>query len=118
MVLVNKGFTRMVFCDFPVIFQDAIYSIPGENNDKELLIFLSIVLKSNLAKYFQFHTSSSLGIERDQIHPNEYKRLPFPLPELTNNPAKSESIINKVAEIFYNTKRQLENTFLGHKTDN
>ena len=38
------------------------------------------------------------------------------MPELTNNPAKSESIINKVTEIFYNTKRQLENAFLDHKT--
>jgi type I restriction-modification system DNA methylase subunit len=116
MVLANKGFTRMAFCDFPVIFQDAIYSISGTEQDRNLLVFLSLFLKSNLAKYFLFHTSSSLGIERDQIHPNEYKRLPFPLPESTNNPAKSESIINKAAEIFYNTKHQLENPFLDHET--
>lgn len=115
-VLINKGFTKAAFCDFPVIFQDAIYSITGPPEDSDLLIFLSILLKSNLAKYFQFHTSSSLGIERDQVHPNEYKRLPFPLPEATHSPKKSQAIIAKTAEIFQHTKLQLENTCIGHET--
>ena len=116
MVLANKGFTKMAFCDFPVIFQDAIYSISGPSRDLNLLIFLSIVLKSDLAKYFQFHTSSSLGIERDQVHPNEFKRLPFLLPESTQNHKQSEAIIVKAAEIFGQTKQKMEGGCIGHET--
>jgi len=112
MVLGNKGFTKAAYCDFPVVFQDAIYSISGSANS-ELLMFLAAVLKSKLAMYFQFHTSANIGIERDQIYPIEYKRLPFPRPEDTYNPKRSHSIIQTLGKKIHSLKASIEKEHMG-----
>ncbi len=111
-VLVNKGFTKAVYCDFEAIFQDAIYSISGSPSNYRLLMFIAAVLNSKLAKYFQFHTSANLGIEREQIFPTEYKRIPFPLPKDTENPEESDRIINEIAMHMSDLKALIEKDFM------
>lgn len=111
-VLVNKGFTKAVYCDFPVIFQDAIYSISGFPENYKLLMFITAVLNSNLARYFQFHTSANSGIEREQIYPSEYKRLPFPLPKDTDSPKQSRRIIDQVAEQMSELKASVHENYM------
>lgn len=97
MVIVNQGFSRIAYCEFPVLFQDALQSISGPPEDKNLLKFLAAVLNSQLAIYFLFHISANWGTERDKVHLFELMRMPFPLPEETHNPLRSKDIIIKVA---------------------
>jgi hypothetical protein len=98
-VLVSRGATDMkvAFADFPVLFRYSLQSIAGSQDDTKLLLFLTIVLKSRLIQYYLFHTSSSLGIERDLVLFEELLRIPFLLPQDTANPVRSQEIIDIIA---------------------
>jgi type I restriction-modification system DNA methylase subunit len=98
-VLVASGFTRIAFTDFDVSFQDSLRGISGPSEDRNLLIFLAAYLRSPLAKYFLFHTSSSWGISRQVVYVEELVRLPFPLPDAMPNAARAWGCINEVAQI-------------------
>jgi hypothetical protein len=98
-VLVAKGFTSTAFSDFDVSFQDAIRGISGPKEDRDLLIFLAAYLRSPLAKYFLFHTSSNWGVSRQEVHVEELLRLPFPLPDAMPSPARAWKIVKTVAQI-------------------
>ncbi len=80
LVLFNRGFTDAAFFDFQVRFQHALRAVAGKRGDEDALLFLTAYLRSKLARYFIFHTSASLGSERDQVHSYEVMRLPFYLP--------------------------------------
>lgn len=96
MVLVSKGFGKIVFSNFNVLFQDVFLSISGPAKDEDLLLFLTALLRSNLAKFVMFHTAASWGTERVQVQQKELLRLAFPLPE--ESPAKDAvEIIKDVA---------------------
>jgi hypothetical protein len=97
MVLVSQGFGKVAFCDFPVLFQDSLQSIGGPEQDADLLVFLAAYLRSNLAKYFLFHTAGNWGAERDKVHLVELLRVPFPLPGSEFAPAEHQAIIAAVA---------------------
>ncbi|MBK1842054.1 N-6 DNA methylase [Azospirillum sp. YIM B02556] len=98
-VLMAKGITSTAFADFSVSFQDAVRGIRGPSQDRELLVFLAAYLRSPLALYFLFHTSSNWGISRQEIHVEEVLRLPFPLPDQQPDPKRSWQIIQEVAKI-------------------
>lgn len=97
MVLVNQGCSRFAYCDFDVLFQDAIQSIAGPKADEDLLLFLVALLNAPLTTYYTFHTAANLGVERDKVHFEELLQLPFPLPEQTKNPVESSRTIREVA---------------------
>lgn len=120
MVLVNHSFTRIVFCDFPVLFRHALQSFSGRKKDKEnkeLLLFLAGVFHSPLPFYFLFHTSANWGVERNDIHLDEMLRCPFPLPDDTVNPAKSWDIVRKVATRIMDAKERVEENVLGRQNE-
>jgi hypothetical protein len=96
-VLVTQGFSHIAFADFDVSFRHALRGIHGPRADRDLLIFLAAYLRSDLAKFYLFHTSSNWGITRAKIHVEELLRLPFPLPEETNNPKRSQAIVHEIA---------------------
>lgn len=98
-VLVAKGFTSTAFADFDVSFQDAVRGIHGPAEDRELLVFLAAYLRTPLARYFLFHTSSNWGVSRQEVHVEEMLRLPFPLPEQQPDPKRSKQIVSTVAKI-------------------
>lgn len=98
MVLISQGFGRIAYCDYDVLFQDSLQSIKGPLRDSDLLMFLSGVLNTPLIKYYLFHTSSNWGVERDKVHFSELLHLPFPLPEQTPHPERSQEIVELVAE--------------------
>jgi type I restriction-modification system DNA methylase subunit len=98
-VLVSKGFTSVAFADFHVSFQDFLRGIHGPEEDRDLLIFLSAYLRSRLAKFFAFHTSSHWGITRQQVHVDELLRLPFPLPESLPDPVRGWEIVREIGKI-------------------
>lgn len=108
MVLVSQGFKKVVFCDFPVLFRHALQAIHGPAEDEDLLLFLTAYLKSDLANYYCFHTSSIYGVERDVVRFEELLALPFPLPE--DAPARNaRSIVQEMAN-----RLRAEKTRLAH----
>ena len=115
MVIVNQGFSHMAYLEFPVLFQNALQSISGPLEDKTLLKFLAAVLNSRLAKYFLFHTSANWGTERDKVLLFELMRMPFPLPENTLDPLRSEEIIIKIANYIDRLRSIIQKGFLGRE---
>ncbi len=97
MVLVNQGCSRFAYCNFDVLFQDAIQSIAGPKGDEDLLLFLTALLNTPLTTYYTFHTAANLGVERDKVHFEELLQLPFPLPEQAKDPTEKSEIIRQVA---------------------
>lgn len=111
LVLWNRGFTVAAFFDseFGALrFQHALHSIAGPVEDSDNLLFLSAYLRSPLARYFVFHTSASLGTERDQVHLTEALRVPFFLPENEAAQPDAAHIISEVANRIRRLKKELE----------
>ncbi|MGB2678514.1 MAG: N-6 DNA methylase [Candidatus Acidiferrum sp.] len=98
-VLVAKGFTRVAFADFDVSFRHALRGINGPKEDRNLLIFLAAYLRSALARYFLFQTSSNWGVSRQEVHVEELLRLPFPLPDMMPTPERASQIVKDVGQI-------------------
>ncbi len=98
MVLISQGFGKVAYSDFNVLFQHSLQSIAGPRKDAEYLKFLTAYLRSNLASYFLFHTSSNWGSERDKVHLNELLRVPFPLPGNEFIAIDSRQILRQVAK--------------------
>jgi hypothetical protein len=111
MVLVNRGFENVAYSDFPVLFQHFLQSIAGPKEDSELLMFLAGYLKSNVAKYFLFHTASNWGTEREYVTLNELLRVPFPLPGHDFISPDSKNIVKQVVRKFDQLRTQLQSTF-------
>jgi hypothetical protein len=119
MVLINQGFSRKAFCDFPVVFRDTLQSISCAKEiteeDTHILMFLSAVLNTNLAEYCAFHISGNLGIERDHFYLNEIELLPFPLPEDTYDPPRSCKIIHQISKHMLTLKASIEKEDMGRE---
>ena len=98
-VLVSKGFAGTAFAEFDVSFRHAVRGISGPKEDRDLLIFLAAFLRSPLAKYFAFHTSSNWGVSRQEVHVKELLRLPFPLPDAIPSPHRGWELVKEVAGI-------------------
>ena len=96
-VLVSKGL-NVAFADFAVVFRHAIRGIQGPAEDRELLLFLTAYLRSPLARYFLFHTSSRWGIERAEVEVAELLKVPFPLPEHSLAPDQAKKLVKQVAQ--------------------
>jgi hypothetical protein len=98
LVLVNNGFTKFSFVDFPAFYQHSLTGIcDPKGGDNDLLRFFTVYVKSKLATYFLFHTASSWGTERDRVLVHELMRLPFPLPGNPYTSPDAESIVATVA---------------------
>jgi len=74
------------------LFMEKVYFTTTANalncdniDDKKILV---TYLNSRLAKYFLFLTTSSWGVEREQIYLNEVLNLPSPFDGLTSNSKK------------------------------
>lgn len=114
-VLVTKGFKRSAFADFDVAFRHALRGIHGPEEDRNLLLFLAAYLQTDLAGYFLFHTSSNWGVSRAEVHVEELLRLPFPLPDDTNNPKRSHAIVHEIAAIVTKAADEASRDFSDRK---
>ncbi len=114
-VLVAEGYTSIAYADFDVSFQHALRGIHGPQNDRNLLMFLAAYLRSPLAMYFLFHTSSSWGVARPKVHVEEVLRVPMPLPDQQQNPDRSWRIVKEVAEIVIDAARRASATFMDRE---
>nr|WP_319577869.1 DNA methyltransferase [uncultured Desulfobacter sp.] len=111
LVLISQGFGKIAYSDFNVLFQHSLQSIAGPEEDRSLLMFLAVYLRSKLARYFLFHTSANWGTERDKVHLNELLRVPFPLPGHEFISPDSENIVKQVVRKFDQLGIQLQNKF-------
>ncbi len=111
MVLISQGSIKVAFCDFEMLFQHSLQSISGPTEDKDLLMFLAAYLRSNVAKYFLFHTSANWGIERDKVHLFELLRVPFPLPEDEFVSTDAAKIVSEVSQKMMKLHQNLKDTF-------
>lgn len=110
-VLVTKGFSRVAFADFAVSFRHALRAIHGPTRDRDLLIFLAAYLRSDLARFFLFHTSSNWGVSRAEVHVEELLRLPFPLPDDTHDPERCRVIVHEIATAVTNAASEASGGF-------
>jgi len=101
-ILISRGVSqrKIAYRNRPVYFSDSIQSIAAiDSNDSDLLRFLTVVLNSDIAHYYLFHTSTRWAIERDVVYLHEIYKIPFILPENSINPPKAKEIINNVSKI-------------------
>lgn len=80
-VLMRKGFSdypASAYVDFDAAFTDGLFALAGPKDDATDLRLVSSLLNSSIARYWYFMTSSSWGVEREQIQLNEYLTLPIP----------------------------------------
>lgn len=107
-VLVTKGFGSIAFADFDVSFRHALRGIQGPKADRKLLIFLAAYMRSSLARYFLFHTSSNWGVSRQEVHVEELLRLPFPMPDTTHDPVRAREVVEEVARLVHAAMRDAQ----------
>ena len=107
-LLIKEGQEDRKFCssflDYDCSFTKTIYGIHIENGEQELKL-ISAFLNAQLSSYLMFLSSSSWGIERERVKPNEILSLPdlcFSLPE-----DKKEAIIQCIDEIIAIKKQNL-----------
>jgi hypothetical protein len=110
LVLVNQGFSKCAFSRHDVVFQHALQSIAGKQEDEPLLLFLTAVLNTALPEYFLFHTSANIGIERPKALLKEVVALPFPLPEQTRQPARSRKTFDTIVGLMREAETALLTT--------
>lgn len=105
-VIVTRGFSHCAYADFSVAFRSSARGIHGPKDDRELLIFLSFCLRSTLARYYLFHTSSSWGVTRPEVHDQELLRLPFPFPDQCSQPQEAWRLVREAVKVFEDGFRQ------------
>lgn len=111
-VLITKGFQRIAYADFDVSFRHAVRGIHGPKEDRSLLIFLAAYLRTPLAKYLMFHTSSNWGIYRPEVHVQELLRLPMLVPSDHQDPTHACAIVDEVARVVDDAIRNASTNFL------
>lgn len=111
-VLVTQGFVGAAFADFDVSFQHALRGISGPKEDHDLLVFLAAYLRSSLASYFLFHTSSNWGVSRRKVHVEELLRLPFPLPNSLPSSERAWEIVREVSRAVTSASRGADADFV------
>lgn len=116
LVLISQGIgkgalPKVVYCDFPILFQDTLQAIAGPQEDEDLLLFLTLYLRSKLARYFLFHTAANWGTERDKVHLDELLRLPFPLPGSEDASPGAAEIVRAIAQKARALKKKIEREF-------
>ena len=70
LVLVKRGYSstpQVAFANFNVAYRHGIRGIHGSSEDRDLLALLTFYLRSKLARYFLFHTSTNWGVSRARV---------------------------------------------------
>lgn len=83
-VLLRKGFSSVplsAFLSSDAAHPDSIFGICGARQEEDSLRAVAAILNSSLAHYYYFMTSSSWGVEREQLQLAEY--LTFPMADIT-----------------------------------
>jgi hypothetical protein len=92
---------RAVYSDAAFSFQSSVAGIGGAGSaeDVELLKFLAVYLRSNVATYFLTLTSYALSFERRRVSVEDVEQLPFLLPEAHPDRKAGVAVINEVCRL-------------------
>lgn len=74
------GFLASSFLADDAVFKNGVIGIAGPSEDRNHLKIACAYINSTLARYYQFLTSSTWGVERDVVELMEYKNFPCALP--------------------------------------
>ena len=80
-VLMRKGFDRfprIAYADEDAVFTDSLYAVVGSQAHTADLKAITGIMNSSVARYWLFMTSSSWGVEREQLFTHEYRSMPIP----------------------------------------
>ena len=119
-ILISRGVNKrkIAYCEYPVYFSDSIQSIAESNKDSDLLRFLSVVINSDVAQYYLFHTSTRWAIERDVIYLHEIYNIPFLMPKDTTDPQNASKIVDEVSKTIKNFAKRMETKcWFGHQEE-
>lgn len=103
-VVINDGVdfesfeAKAVFSSKPFSFKSSIGAFVGPDEDEDLLRFLSVYLRSSLARYLLLVNSYALTVERQRVSMKELKSLPFVTVERHPNPEFATRIIDEIAQ--------------------
>jgi len=106
------------FSSEDVIFTEKYSGISFLPEQEYLAHYINGIINSTIASYFLFLTSSSWGVERDELKPQDLSRLPVPAPNeenasiistivaiehhlRTSNPSKHHSLKNQLNEAVF-----------------
>lgn len=98
-LLIRKNQLHAAYLEEDIAFTHAIYGIHSE--DRDILKYLSILINSELLRYYFFLTASAWAVERNNIHSKEILNMPFNLP--------NQETINKIVEIHDKIQSALTN---------
>jgi hypothetical protein len=114
LILVTEGFPAGVaFANFDIAYRHGIRGIHGSAKDADLLAFLTVYLRSRLARFFLFHTSGSWRVSRARVDIDDLMRLPFPLPSESDDPSRAFEIVREVSLILERAMKQSADAVLG-----
>ena len=78
--VVAGGFLASAFLSDDAVFKNGIIGIAGTDDDEDYLKIACAYINSSLARYYQFLTTSTWGVERDVVRLTEFKSLPCAIP--------------------------------------
>ncbi len=82
LALIRRSTCQAAFFDGDSIaYRDKITGVLGKTGQENLLKWLVAYINSPLARYYHFLTSTSWAVERDTIIQDEYKNMPFLIPD-------------------------------------
>lgn len=90
---------RACYVQQPVCFTQTVGAIVDRQNDTKLMKFLTVYLRSKLARYLLFYTTFSLTMERPHVKLKEISNLPFLLPTEHPAPNKAHDIVEEVTTL-------------------
>jgi hypothetical protein len=104
LILVNEGFMNIAFSDFSVVYKHGVRGIHGSPQDRSILMFLTAYLRSQLGKYFLFHTSSSWGVSRRRVDVEDLMLLPWFSPEQADDPLAAWALVKECVNLITKTR--------------
>ncbi|WP_197074804.1 HsdM family class I SAM-dependent methyltransferase [Rhodococcus sp. MEB064] len=81
-ILMRKGFRETpvaAFAPYNTSFTDSLFALAGSAKHASELRAITAVLCSSVAQYWYLMTSSSWGVEREQLQQREWLSLPLPI---------------------------------------
>ena len=95
----KTGLIRAAYVEQDFSFRHSIQAITFPPEQKATAKLLTAILNSQLAAWFLFHISASLGTERAEVHIQELLELPFPQPsELSTEAARTAEQIVQIVD--------------------
>lgn len=90
---------RACYIQQPACFTQTVGAIVDRQGDTKLMKFLTVYLRSKLARYLLFYTTFSLTMERPHVKLTEIGNLPFLLPTEHPDLQKAHNIVEEITTL-------------------